>query len=156
MEQFNIAREVDLEIAGRVKVPRVRRKAEYKILSAVEKTRCLDECAENGVKKTAFKYGVDIQSLLRWMKKGVKRKEGCGRKVYNKEMEIKLKKWYDEKVEKGEPVSSKDIKREAAELSKDPKFKASNGWLEKFKRRNKISLGKKRKPEKETTIELVF
>ena len=56
-------------------------------------------------------------------------------------MEKKLLEWYhSNNIIQGNKITTKDFKNKALELSKDPKFKASKGWLQKFRKRNIIKL----------------
>lgn len=56
-------------------------------------------------------------------------------------MEKKLLEWYhSNNIIKGNKITTKDFKKKALELSKDPTFRASKGWLQKFRKRNIIKL----------------
>ena len=56
-------------------------------------------------------------------------------------MENKLLEWFDIYHDKeGHIVTTKEFKEKAISLSKDLTFKASKGWLQKFRKRNKIIL----------------
>ena len=53
----------------------------------------------------------------------------------------KLLEWYiDTSKIKGQKITTKAFKEKALKLSKDPSFRASKGWLQKFRRRHKIKL----------------
>ena len=53
----------------------------------------------------------------------------------------KLLEWYiDTSKLKGQKITTKEFKEKALKLSKDPSFRASKGWLQKFRRRHKIKL----------------
>ena len=56
-------------------------------------------------------------------------------------MVAKLLKWFDNyhKVE-GHKVTSRDFKKKALDFSNDSTFRASKGWLQKFKKRYNIQL----------------
>ena len=56
-------------------------------------------------------------------------------------MVAKLLKWFDNyhKVE-GHTVTSRDFKKKALDFSNDSTFRASKGWLQKFKKRYNIQL----------------
>lgn len=53
-------------------------------------------------------------------------------------MEKKLFRWYYNQIIEGKKVSTREFREKAKEYSEDLNFKASNGWLEKFKKRYKI------------------
>ena len=66
---------------------------------------------------------------------------GGGRKIKEPEMVKKLLDWYkDTAKNKGRKITTKEFKEKALNLSKDPNFRASKGWLQKFRRRHKIKL----------------
>ena len=49
--------------------------------------------------------------------------------------------WYKkESKEKGRKIKTREFKEKALKLSKDPNFRASKGWLQKFRRRHNIKL----------------
>ena len=53
----------------------------------------------------------------------------------------KLLDWYKERSKnKNKKITTKEFKDKALNLSKDPTFRASKGWLQKFRRRHKIKL----------------
>ena len=48
----------------------------------------------------------------------------------------KLLDWYkDTSKIKGRKITTREFKEKALKLSKDPTFRASKGWLQKFRRR---------------------
>lgn len=56
-------------------------------------------------------------------------------------MVTKLLDWYkDTSKIKGRKITTKEFKEKALKLSNDPTFRASKGWLQKFRRRHKIKL----------------
>ena len=49
--------------------------------------------------------------------------------------------WYTvTSKQKGRIITTKEFKRKALEFSKDSTFRASKGWLQKFRRRHNIKL----------------
>ena len=53
----------------------------------------------------------------------------------------KLLDWYNIIAnEKRRKITTKEFKDKALKFSKDPTFRASKGWLQKFRRRHKIKL----------------
>jgi len=53
----------------------------------------------------------------------------------------KLLDWYYITTkEKGLRITTKEFKDKALKFSKDPTFRASKGWLQKFRRRHNIKL----------------
>lgn len=56
-------------------------------------------------------------------------------------MESKLLKWFETYHKtKGNKVTTKEFKKMALYYSKDTNFRASKGWLQKFRKRHEISL----------------
>lgn len=51
-----------------------------------------------------------------------------------------LKWYYSYAIIEGNRVTSKDFKLKALEFSKDTSFRASKGWLQKFRKRYNIQL----------------
>ena len=53
----------------------------------------------------------------------------------------KLLDWYYNDIKtKGRKITTREFKDKALKLSKDPTFRASKGWLQKFRRRHNIKL----------------
>ena len=64
---------------------------------------------------------------------------GGGRKVRDREMDFKLLNWYYINHDKqGKKITVKEFKMQAKKFSSIGEFKASKGWLEKFKKRYHI------------------
>ena len=56
-------------------------------------------------------------------------------------MEKKLLDWFNiYHIKEGNKVTTKEFKEKAISFSKDLTFKASKGWLQKFRKRNNIIL----------------
>ncbi len=54
--------------------------------------------------------------------------------------------WYNiTSKEKGRVITTREFRDKALKLSKDPTFRASKGWLQKFRRRHPIVLNIKNK-----------
>jgi len=68
-------------------------------------------------------------------------KIGGGRKIRDPDMEKKLLKWFFtyHNVNRNK-VTTKDFKNKALSFSNDPTFRASKGWLQKFRKRYNIEL----------------
>ena len=87
---------------------------------------------------------VPRKSLRRWSIVGIHRKKGCGRKTKEPELEEKIVHWINQLKLKGMLPTSNQTREKALQLSKDKKFIASKGWLEKFKKKFDITLAKKK------------
>ena len=92
---------------------------------------------------------VPRKSLRRWSIVGIHRKKGCGRKTKEPELEEKICHWINQMKLKGMLPTSNQTREKALQLSKDKKFIASKGWLEKFKKKFDITLAKKKDLKKE-------
>ena len=58
-------------------------------------------------------------------------------------MEIKLLEWYDDYHRvRGNKITTRAFKKKALDFSNDPTFRASKGLLQKFRKRNNITLNK--------------
>ena len=107
----------------------------------------------HGIRKAARHYGIHHRNVQRWVKNQVtslknpnkrSNKKGQGRKIsYPQELEDKIVSWILEKrEEKCVAVSTQLIRLKAISLIKDthPNFKASDGWVRKFMKRNHLVL----------------
>lgn len=101
-------------------------------------------------KEVADIYGIKLKTVHRWVTKGFKKNQGKlkylyiiggGRKIREPEMVDKLLKWYyTRSIIEGQKITTKDFKKKALEFSKDMTFRASKGWLQKFRKRYNIKL----------------
>ncbi|CAJ0568504.1 unnamed protein product, partial [Mesorhabditis spiculigera] len=75
-----------------------------------------------------------------WLDDQAKRKRllGAGRRVRDDKLENDLVTWICERRASGQAVSRSLLQKQAIKMSTDPSFKASNGWLESFLKRNKM------------------
>lgn len=96
-----------------------------------------------GVQKIAHDFNLSTKSLKRWIKSGTHRKVGGGRKEFDTEMEVSVYKWYLEQVSLGKIVTPKMIKEKAISLCRVNSFKASKGWLKKFKTKYHLPIYRK-------------
>lgn len=99
-------------------------------------------------RQTADHFGVSEKQVRDWIKireklasgsKNSKRLTGGGRKSENPVLEDSLVEWLTEQRKSGIAISGKMIKLESLRESSNPDFKASDGWLQKFKRRFGLS-----------------
>ena len=124
-----------------------------KMYSAVQKKNVADYSRHHGVRKAARRFKVSHSNVVRWKKQVVaklknpnkrRNKRGQGRKLsYPKELEEKLVVWILEKREaECVPISTQVIRCKALSLihSVNPTFKASDGWVRKFMKRNNLVL----------------
>lgn len=113
-------------------------KKTYLILNESKKRIICDIVNDYGAKETAKYLNLSIKSLKRWMKSGIKRKKGGGRKILDPLMEKKLIIWFNEQKKMGKKITAKNIKQMAKRLSSNKSFLASKGWFEKFRKKTKI------------------
>ena len=69
-----------------------------------------------------------------------KRLDGAGRKVKDEDMEETLLNWILEMRDQNLRVSRRTVQVQAKAFASEEGFKASRGWLEKFLKRNGLSL----------------
>lgn len=113
----------------------------YNMFSKSEKKFCLD-LIKNGkdLKEVSELCEVPLKSLKRWVEVGYERKKGCGRKVKDPELEIKVLEWYNQRVSLGKIPTPKDFVKKALKTTTNRDFLASKGWLEKFRKKHNIIL----------------
>uniref|UniRef100_T1IKN1 HTH CENPB-type domain-containing protein n=1 Tax=Strigamia maritima TaxID=126957 RepID=T1IKN1_STRMM len=132
------------------------------------KLNVLKYAKENSGEAAARHFKVSPSTIRGWKKKiveiesltniqhGLKRKRlsGAGAKIISEEMEMELMEWILEERSKHNRVSREMIRRKAIEIfssnedNSPNQFKASRGWLEKFLRRNDLSLIRKKTSQK--------
>ena len=122
-----------------------------------QKVKVAEYARHHGIRAAARHYGTHHKNVHRWLTNDIdkvplkpakpsqrKNRKGQGRKIsYPQDLEEELVKWILEKREKLYiPVSTRMIRLKALSLIKDvkPDFKASEGWLRKFLRRNNLVL----------------
>jgi hypothetical protein len=133
-------------------------RGKYKSYSMAEKMEILELSKMCGVRAIGAKYNVTASTISTWKKSlrepgspgspGSKHKKGArqaggGRKVsYGQERDMEILSWILDQCDQQLPVSRKGIQTYAKSMLKDtfPDFKASEGWLQKFMRRNNLSL----------------
>ncbi|CAD8200702.1 unnamed protein product [Paramecium pentaurelia] len=91
------------------------------------------------------KLDIPLKNIRRWKKQGPFRKQGCGRKSIDLEMEQKLAQWCHETIRNtNKRVSRAMIQTQALKMIKQGvDFKASKGWTDKFVRKYKLIRNKR-------------
>ncbi|KAL7076999.1 hypothetical protein ACQ4LE_003749 [Meloidogyne hapla] len=135
------------------KVDSARKKKSYTVDFKLE----VVEFAKNhNASEACRQFNVDRRRIRDWTQQADKLKElrdstpihiqkrrltGAGRHIHNVEFEKNLLEWIKEKQSKGEKLSRRIIKMQASQMSSNyPEcFEASEGWLQKFLKRNNIS-----------------
>lgn len=93
------------------------------------------------VEEVSKTFGVAVKNIKRWLKQGVQRIKGGGRKVLDRNLDTALSKWLIQVSlkDKVNVVTNKGrVKKQARQLSTVSGFKASKGWLDKFLARTQI------------------
>lgn len=117
-----------------------RSKRRYAKLTKEQKIKCINEVQKFNKNKVAKKYGITIQTLNRWLEKGIERKMGSGRKpsiIFEKQ----LKMWCISTLRQNNVITINDLRKKALEINTNKKFKASSAWVENFQKRNNVHLG---------------
>ncbi|XP_021359631.1 uncharacterized protein LOC110454452 [Mizuhopecten yessoensis] len=128
-------------------------RGKYKFYTVAEKKELLDLAEMYGTCVISSKYGLPKSTLSTWKKtfcpdspKTQKGREigGGGKLVYSENVELKIVGWIRNRQELQLPVSRHSIQLYAQNLvlsvNQQPTFKASDGWLARFLRRNNLSL----------------
>ncbi|UYV67566.1 hypothetical protein LAZ67_5001237 [Cordylochernes scorpioides] len=118
----------------------------YKTLTLAEKIAAIKEI-EMGIKKKsdiAKDFGIPRNTLSTYLKNKEKilRSESELREPGNPDLDKCVLKWFKQARDKKIPVSGHLIRSKAEQFATEmgkPDFKASSGWLDGFKERNKIS-----------------
>ncbi|XP_055294860.1 tigger transposable element-derived protein 6-like [Sitodiplosis mosellana] len=121
--------------------------------------------------RIASEYGIALSTISRLKKCKTSLEEAMSmyqnnlsrrslRGTFHPKMESALHKWYVEQGDKGIPVTGSILRLKARELNKnihenDLEFRASPGWMEKFKKRYGIRL-KNCRGERNTTDNIAF
>ena len=117
---------------------------------------------DNGesIRKTAGYFKVDRKRIREWIQKedelkahshgsdAKKRKINSGGEVINKDLEAEVLEYLIDQRAKGIAVSNEDLKTKALEIARDiddtsgklANFKASEGWLRRWKKRNNVAI----------------
>lgn len=107
------------------------------MLSSSQKAEIVEESYRTSLALAAKKHQVSVNNICRWRKR-CERKSGAGRKVHDPSMEDRLVSW----IRQYPNLTRQAIRVQAKLLSRDPTFKASKGWYERFISRHKfIRLG---------------
>lgn len=144
----------------------------YQFLSLKTKIEILNKL-NDGVKPVHIskEYGIAMSTISRLKKCKTSLREAMSmyqnnserrslRGTFHPKMETALHKWYLEQMDEGCPVTSSTLRLKAREFNKeirenDLEFRASPGWMDKFKKRYGIRL-KNARGERQTTDNLAF
>jgi hypothetical protein len=115
------------------------RRGKYKIATKEERKTAVEIAKEKGIHQAFNETKIPKKNISRWLKTGLERRKGGGRKTQDPDMEKKLYQWIlEEEKEKGRRLSRAQIKHKARELTNVDGFKGSKGWLDKFQKRYNI------------------
>lgn len=144
----------------------------YQFLSLKTKIDILNKLSD-GVKpvEIAKEYGIAMSTISRLKKCKTSLREAMSmyqnnserrslRGTFHPKMETELHKWYLGQMENDCPVTSSNLRLKARQLNRqiqenDLEFRASSGWMDKFKKRYGIRLSNGR-GERQTTDSMVF
>ena len=116
----------------------------YRRYSDIFKQKALDAKIRYGTSYASLKFQVPASTVNSWQKRYTDLKvQEDQRKHNHRPFDIKLEnqilEFFVEMRNKHLPVTCTMLQLKAKEFNRDPNFKASNGWLYKFMRRNKIA-----------------
>lgn len=90
-------------------------------------------------KKISKSLDIPCNTLKRWIKVGIYRRKGAGRKLMDPFMEERLYKWCKTELNQKKALTGKEIRKMAKLFSSNQSnFKASKGWLSGFLKRFKL------------------
>lgn len=114
----------------------------YQMMSSRAKLAVIRDSERFGLLEASRLHQVKPKNIKRWIKNGVNRKPGGGRKTQDPLMEKKLLLWIKDYMNENEDAlpPRKMITQYAKSFSSHPRdFKASKGWLDKFLKRKSIT-----------------
>lgn len=120
------------------------KRGKYKIYSDNEKSTIMNFMMKHGMQKTleifsGSAHKITKRKLKSWIENQYKVKGVKGRKTNDPNRDQTLYDWCLEfQKETGRPPTRKEATKKALELSEDPSFQASKGWLDKFSRKFQI------------------
>ena len=113
------------------------KRGKYKIINIIKKQNAIDLTKYISIKETSQFLKISEKNIKRWLKNGIERKKGAGRKIRDPKMEKDLKDWMkNEFFRVGRFPDFYSVKKEARVFSNFKEFKASKGWCDKFFKRN--------------------
>ena len=125
-----------------------KKRGPYKRYSPSKKKQALDifyssisdeKGLKNSTKKISKSLDIPCNTLKRWIKVGIYRRKGAGRKLMDPQMEDRLYKWCQAELNQSHNLTGKDIRKMARIFSSNKGvFKASKGWLVGFLKRFKL------------------
>ena len=96
----------------------------------------------HGNRATARYLGINEKQIRDWRSKktclmntnsNAKRLKGAGRQVTDSKRDIELKVWIDKQQQDGKLIRHCDVQEKAKRFSNEENFKASSGWLRRWK-----------------------
>lgn len=128
---------------------RKRGRGNYKICPVEMKEEAIRITKTASLKQAADILKIPPKNIKRWIRHGIERKKGAGRKTMDPEMEDGLLQWIaDEYFKTNQFPDCRDLKNKARYFTSFGHFKASKGWCDKFMKRN-VFYFEKLKSEKE-------
>jgi len=121
-----------------------KKRGKYRTYTEEEKAQILQLASKHGIEKTLdlFSEGehkLTKRKLRSWLESQDKIKGVKGRKSNEPNRDGFLYEWYISfQNEHNRPPTRKEATKRALEITDDPKFQASKGWLDKFSRKFKV------------------
>ena len=112
----------------------IRSRHHYIIYSTEAKKFCIDliKISKWNSEIISLICEVPSKNIKRWIKLGVIRKKGGGRKTKFANLEKDLVYWFYDSIDNNFYPIANDIRNKALEICNDKDFLASKGWLDKF------------------------
>jgi len=113
----------------------------YNMLALTERMKIVNHSISHGIEDTCKKFNLSRSRIKRYIKNGVVRKTGGGRKTLDPRMEELLLNWIEDQTRDTGIFPPKcQIKGKAVELTTVSHFRGSKGWCDKFLKRNQPRL----------------
>src|SRR3990167_9315756 len=113
----------------------------YHMLPLNDRMKIVNYSLSHGIDDTCKKFNLSRSRVKRYIKNGVIRKTGGGRKTLDPNMEEKLLNWIEDSArETGVFPAKVLIKNKAVDLTTVANFRGSKGWCDKFLKRNQPRL----------------
>ena len=142
-----------MEVLRRIPVlpqPTVKKKSRLSY-SITFKLAAVRHAEAHGNRATARYLGINEKQIRDWRSKklslmntnaNAKRLKGAGRQITDPKRERDLKAWIEREQKSGKAITHSEVQEKAKLLSSDHQFKASSGWLRRWKIRHSLSLSK--------------
>jgi hypothetical protein len=112
----------------------VQKPSRKKYIDAKLKLQCLEMLNNGFTRDQCYKYlKIPMRYIKLWTKQGPFKKNGSGRRIVDPNMERMLLEWYSVQIDDGKLPTAELMREKALEFCSVKTFRASQGWLQKFR-----------------------